>query len=219
VPDELPWEEAAAVPEVFLTAHDALRQLDLRAGERLLLHAVGSGVGTAALQLARAAGATVLGSSRTVEKLDRARALGLELPVLAIDDEWPARVEEAVGREAIHAVVELVGGAYVAGDLRVLAPRGRLILVGLVAGARTPIDLALILRKRLHVIGTVLRARPLEEKIALARDFAERALPLLASRRVRPVVDRVFDFADIRAAHELLESNATFGKIVLRWDR
>ena len=218
VPDGLSWEEAAAIPEVFLTAWDALvRQMRLRLGERLLVHAVGSGVGTAALQLAIAAGATVLGSSRTASKLARARELGLEHAVDGSREDWDARVLEITGGEGIHVVMDLVGGPYTPRSVRVLAPRGRIVLVGTPAGARAELDLGLLLRKRASITGTVLRARPLEEKIALARDFADVVLPLFVSRRLRPVIDRVVPFAEIGDGHRALERDETFGKVVLRW--
>ena len=218
VPDALSWQEAAAIPEVFLTAYDALfRQVDARLGERVLVHAIGSGVGTAALQLARAAGLTVVGTSRSPGKLEKAKALGLELAVDTSGD-WVAGVERLVGANAIHAIVDLVAGEYLAGNLRVLATRGRLVVVGHTAGRRTEIDYAILMSKRAHVIGTVLRARPIEEKITLAREFAERVLPLFDRGILRPVVDTTFSFADVRAAHERMEADATFGKLVLVWD-
>ncbi|HET7322204.1 MAG TPA: NAD(P)H-quinone oxidoreductase [Longimicrobiaceae bacterium] len=218
VPHDLGWEEAAAIPEVFLTAYDALfRQLDVQMGERLLIHAVGSGVGTAAVQLARVAGVTTLGTSRTASKLQRAHALGLDIGIGAGASEWAERVERETGGEGVQAVLDLVGGDYLRGDLRVLAPRGRCAVVGLVAGAKTEIDLGLLLRKRLVLVGTALRTRPLEEKIALAREFSDSALPLFASGRIRPVVERVFPFSEIAEAHRLLETNETFGKVILRW--
>jgi putative PIG3 family NAD(P)H quinone oxidoreductase len=218
VPHELSWTEAAAIPEVFLTAYDALfRQVDARLGERVLVHAIGSGVGTAALQFARAAGITVIGTSRSPEKLEKAKELGLELAVDATRD-WAAGVERLLGTDAIHAIVDLVAGDYLAGNLRVLAMRGRLVVVGHTAGRRTEIDYAILMSKRLHVIGTVLRARPIEEKIALAREFADRVLPLFDRGILRPVVDTVFSFADIRLAHERMEADASFGKLVLVWD-
>jgi len=219
VPAHLSWEEAAAIPEVFLTAYDALvRQLGLQPGERLLVHAVGSGVGTAALQLARVAGATVIGTSRSPDKLARARALGLDTGIDASAGDWAQQVEDATGKAGVQAILDLVGGSYLGGNLRVLAPRGRMIAVGIPGGARAELDLGALLYKRLRIYGTVLRARPLEEKIALAREFAERVLPLFAAGRLRPVVDRVHSFAEVRDAHRLMESDATFGKVVLRWD-
>ena len=218
VPQNLSWEEAAAVPEAFLTAYDALfRQLDLKMGERLLIHAVGSGVGTAAVQLARAAGATTIGTSRTPEKLARAAELGLEVGIDTGREDLAEAVNQATYGSGVHAVLDLVGGRLLEASLRVLALRGRVIVVGTTAGSKAEIDLGVLLRRRLQMIGTVLRSRPLEEKIALAREFSGSVLPLLSSGRIRPVVDTVFPFSDIRKAHERMEDNASFGKIVLRW--
>lgn len=218
VPHSLSWEEAGAVPEAFLTAYDALfRQLDLQMGERLLVHAVGSGVGTAAVQLARAASVQTIGTSRTEAKLRRALELGLDEAVDASAGEWHERVSELTGGDGVSAVLDLVGGSYLEDNLRVLAPRGRLIVVGTVAGASARLDMALLLRKRLTVVGTVLRSRPVEEKIALAREFSNSVMPLLASKRIGPVVDRTYPFEDIAAAHTRMEENDSFGKIVLVW--
>ena len=219
LPDELSWEQGAAIPEVFLTAYDALfLQLAVGIGETLLIHAVASGVGTAAVQLAGTAGVTTIGTSRSPRKLERARALGLHVPIDASGGGWREGVAAAVGGEGVQAVLDLVGGAYFPDSLRVLAPRGRHIVVGLTAGARSEIDLGLVLARRLHIMGTVLRARPLEEKIALARAFSDAVLPLFESGRIRPVIDRVYAFGEIREAHAYLESNESFGKVVLRWD-
>lgn len=218
MPSSLSWEDAAAIPEAFLTAYDALfPRLNLRTGETLLIHAVGSGVGTAALQIAKVAGARVVGTARTPEKLARARELGLDIAVDASSGDWPAEVEKSVGRESVNAVLDLVGGNYLEGNLRVVALKGRIVVVGLTAGATAPLNMGVLLRKRLTIVGTVLRARPLEEKITLAREFSERMVPLFDSGRLRPVVDRVLSFDEIRDAHRLMQSNGTFGKIVLAW--
>lgn len=219
IPQNLSMEEAAAVPEAFLTAYDALfRQLDLKVGERVLIHAVGSGVGTAALQLARAAGAVTLGTSRTPEKLRRAEEeLGLEVGIDITREDLAEAVNQATYGSGVHAVMDLVGGPLLEASLRVLALRGRAIVVGTTGGSKAEIDLGLLLRRRIHLFGTVLRSRPLEEKIALAREFSSSVLPLLSSERIRPVVDSTFSFADIRKAHQRMESNGTFGKIVLVW--
>ena len=219
VPKAMSWEDAAAIPEVFLTAYDALfNRLALRTGETLLIHAVGSGVGTAALQIARVAGARVVGTARSAGKLERAKQLGLDFGIDASRGEWAARVEATIGAERVQALVDLVGGNYLEGNMRVLALRGRIVVVGLTAGATAPFNMGVLLRKRLTIVGTSLRGRPLEEKIAVARDFSERIVPLFDAGRLKPVVDRVFPFEEIRAAHELMESNKTFGKIVLRWE-
>jgi NADPH:quinone reductase len=218
VPYNLSWEEAGAIPEAFLTAFDALfHQLELTMGERVLIHAVGSGVGTAAVQLAHAAGARVLGTSRSPDKLRRVRDLGLDVGIDSASGEWAAAVEEATERSGIHAVLDLVGGRYLEQDLRVLGTSGRVIVVGMIGGGKAELNLGLLLRKRIRLIGTVLRSRPLEEKIALAREFSNGVLPLFSSGRIRPVVDRIMPFSEIADAHRLLETNETFGKIVLKW--
>jgi putative PIG3 family NAD(P)H quinone oxidoreductase len=218
-PKGISWEDAAAIPEAFLTAYDALfNRLVLRTGETVLIHAVGSGVGTAALQIARVAGATVVGTARSPEKLERAKKLGLDIAIDASRGDWVAQVEAAIGAARVHAVVDLVGGSYLEGNMRVLALRGRIVVVGLTGGRTAPLDMGMLLVKRLTIVGTSLRSRPLEEKITVARELSERVVPLFDAGGLKPVVDRVFPFAKIRAAHELMESNQTFGKIVLRWD-
>ncbi len=195
-----------------------LIRLGLRSGETLLIHAVGSGVGTAAVQIARLAGARVIGTARSADKLERAKELGLDVPIDASRGDWAAQVDAAIGTECVDAVIDLVGGNYLEGNLGVLAQGGRIVVVGLTAGASAPFKMGVLLRKRLTVVGTTLRGRPLEEKIALAREFSESMVPLFDAGRLKPVVDRVFSFSQIRAAHTLMESNKTFGKIVLRWE-
>jgi putative PIG3 family NAD(P)H quinone oxidoreductase len=219
VPDALGWVEAAAVPEVFITAHDALWvQAALRPSERVLVHAVGSGVGLAAVQLVRAIGAVPYGTARTADKIERAREYGLEDGVTVSADQAeivdPARAWTA-GR-GVDVVLDLVGGAYVKASVDALGPGGRLMLVGTVAGGRAELELGKALSKRLRIVGTVLRARPVEEKIAATRRFAAEVVPMLALGRLRPTVDSELALDDIRAAHEQLASNDTFGKVVLR---
>jgi putative PIG3 family NAD(P)H quinone oxidoreductase len=218
VPRDMSFEEAAAIPEVFLTAYDALfRQLDVRIGERVLVHAIGSGVGTATLQLAWLAGVTVYGTSRSVSKLERAKGLGLVHAIDTSSKDWVARVEDLSGTNGVHAVVDLVGGDYLRDNLRVLAPRGRLLVVGLTAGNHAELDLGVVLRKRLRIIGTALRSRVLEEKASLAREFSQRVVPFFESRQLRPVIERVYRFDQIATAHSEMASNTTYGKLVLRW--
>jgi NADPH:quinone reductase len=219
IPQNLSFEEAAAVPEAFLTAYDALfRQLDLKVGERLLVLAVASGVGTAALQLGRAAGAEVIGTSRTAEKLARARdELGLETAVDTSSEDLAEAVNQATYGSGVHAVLDLVGGELLEASLRVVALRGRVAVVGTTGGSKVQVDLGVLLRRRIHLFGTVLRTRPLEEKIALAREFSGAVIPLLSSGRIRPVVDTVHPFSAVRTAHQQMEANRSFGKIVLTW--
>jgi NADPH2:quinone reductase len=218
VPASLTLEEAAAVPEVFFTAHDALRQLAVVAGEWLVVHGIGSGVGTAALQLARAAGVRVIGTARSRDKLERAAALGLDHGIDSTEQDWVEEVQKITGGGA-QAIMDLVGGAFFSGDVRASAKFGRILAVGLVAGAKAELDFRVVLNKRLSIRGTVLRSRSLEEKIAVARAFEDTGSPLLASGAVRPVIDAVRPFAEVRAAHEQLESGTVFGKIVLVWER
>ena len=213
----MPFDQAAAIPEAFLTAYDALfNQLEMHVGERLLIHAVGSGVGTAALQLARVAGLETIGTSRSAEKLTRAKEYG---PLQGIDTssgDWISAVE-SLAPNGVHAVLDLVSGPFVAGNLRVVRSRGRIVIVGVTAGAQTQIDLGMVLRKRIKLIGTVLRSRPMEEKNLLSREFADRIMPMIGDGSLRPVVDSVIAFDEIRRAHDLMEQNSTFGKIVLVW--
>ena len=218
IPQNLSWEEAAAIPEVFLTAYDALfRQLDLTVGERVLILAVGSGVGTAAVQLASAAGATVIGTSRTADKLKRAAELGLETGIDTSREDLAEAVNQATYGSGVHAVLDLVGGKLLEASLRVVALRGRVVVVGTTGGSKVEVDLGLLLRRRIHLFGTVLRSRPLEEKIALAREFSNAVIPLISSGRIRPIVDSVFRFGEVAKAQARMEANESFGKIVLTW--
>ena len=210
IPDGLGFEDAAAVPEAFITAHDAMiTQAGLKMGEVMLVSAAGSGVGTAAIQLAHAMGATTVGTARTQDKLERCKALGLDVGVVPADGKFADRVP------APAVVIELVGGNYLAEDLRCVQPLGRIVLVGLLAGRKQELDLGSVLGKRVRIFGTVLRARPLEEKIAATRAFETQVVPLLARGAIKPIVDRVVPLADAAAAHEHMASNQGFGKIVL----
>jgi putative PIG3 family NAD(P)H quinone oxidoreductase len=217
IPGSLSFAEAAAIPEAFLTAYDAMVvQGRLASGETVLVSAVGSGVGTAAVQIARAVGARSIGTSRTQDKLDRARALGMSAGVLASGGGGFAQlVREQNGGRGVDLVLELVGGGYLAEDLACIAPRGRILLVGLMAGVRTEVDLGAILRHRVEVRGTTLRMRPLEEKIAVAQVFNRHLAPLFAAGALAPVIHSVVPLARAAEAHALLGSNDVFGKVVL----
>jgi len=221
VPANLSWTEAASVPEVFITAHDALvSQAGLRKDERVLITAVGSGVGLAATQLGRALGAIPYGTSRTPDKIMRAREYGLEdgAAVKVPGSEFPELVKKWFGEGAdsgFDVVLDLTGGPYVAAGVSVLRMKGRLMLVGTTAGNAGELKFSPLLSKRLTIKGTSLRRRPLEEKIAVTQAFARDVVPLLASGKVKAVIDRSFPLAEIAAAHQRLESNESFGKVVL----
>ncbi len=219
IPANLDFEAAAAVPEVFITALDALdARAELKPGERVLIHAIGGGVGTAAVQLAHAMGCMVFGTSRTIGKLHRAAdfGLGLDVPIDSAQVDFVEVVARETGGRGVHAVIDHLGGPAFEGNLAALGERGRLVLVGLLAGPMASVDLGLLMRKRITIVGTTLRSRPIEEKIAATRAFAERVVPWLARGIVRPVVDRAYPFEQVREAQERVRSNMGFGKVILR---
>jgi NADPH2:quinone reductase len=220
IPAELDWVQAGAMPEVFITAHDALfTRAGLRMGERVLIHAAASGVGTAAIQVAHAAGATVYGTSRTADKLQRTQESNLGLDASVAVGDTPANFVEAVQKwtdgAGVDVILDLVGGNYFPANLEALSSRGQLICVGTMGGAKSEIDIGLLLRKRATIIGTTLRGRSIQEKAEATRLFAASVLPLVSRGAIRPVIDRVYPANEIRDAHERMESNASFGKIVL----
>jgi NADPH2:quinone reductase len=219
VPDGLDLVAAGGVPEVFLTAHDAMvTQAALQPGEVLLVHAIGSGVGTAALQLGRSMGCTVIGTARTAEKLDRSRDLGLDHAVLAPRELDPSAFAAAITAclpRPVDVTLELVGGDYLVTDIAVAGPRGRIVLIGLMAGARAQLDLGALMVKRLQLFGTMLRGRSAAEKAAATAAFTRDVVPLLASGAVTPIVARTMALDDAREAYDLLAADAVFGTIVL----
>ena len=216
VPANLSWEEAGGTPEVYITAHDALRQCDLLAGESVLVHAAGSGVGVAAVQIAKVMGASfVAGTAGSDEKLAQSTALGLDLGINYRTTDFADAVLEATAGRGVDVVLDVIGAEYWERNLRALAPKGRMVLVGLMGGAGTQANLGMLLMKRLQVRGTTLRARPLEEKATATKLFEKSIVPHIASGRVKVVVDTVFPLAEVAAAHQHLESNANFGKVIL----
>ena len=219
IPENLNFVEAAAVPEAFITAQDAIFTLGrLSSGETILIHAVGSGVGLAALQLALAAGAIPIGTSRTAAKLDQCKGFGMTAGIdTASFPNFSKRVGEITDGRGASVILDLVGAGYFDQNLRSLATQGRLIMVGLTSGRKSEIDLGMVLYKRATIIGTVLRARSSAEKAEVTQTFIGGVLPLLAAGVVKPNVDRVFHAADVLAAYEYLESNESFGKVVLEF--
>ena len=219
IPANLSWSEAAAIPEAFITAHDALwKQAALEASESVLIHAVGSGVGLAAVELVRAKSAIPYGTSRTQDKLDRACKLGLENGIAVGNDLRPMaeRVKQWTNGRGVGVVLDLTGGPYVPASIEACAPTARVMLVGTVAGSKAEIPLGMVLSKRLKLIGTVLRSRSLEEKIEIAQAFANEVVPFFVTGKLHPVIDSEFPLSEIQAAHRRMQSNETFGKIVLK---
>lgn len=215
IPENFSFAEAAAVPEAFMTAHDAIfTNGELKTGETLLIHAVGSGVGLAALQLAKARGNKVAGTSRTPGKLEKCFEFGLDAAIATKDTKNLA--EEIKTRAGgVDVVLDLVGAAYFAANVESLNLRGRIVFVGTTSGAKTELDISRIMAKRAKLVGTVLRSRPAAEKAVVTQGFIEEVLPLLRSGKIKPNIDRVFNLREIQAAHKYLESNESFGKIVL----
>jgi NADPH2:quinone reductase len=218
IPGTLDLVEAGGIPEAFITAHDAMVvQGELMAGQRVLVHAVASGVGTAALQLAQCLGATVAGTSRSKDKLERAAELGLEHPILAPAGFDPAALAGEITNAAGPAdvTVDLLGGPYLGVDVAAAAPRGRIIVVGLIAGRAAELDMGTLLAKRLVVRGTVLRSRPAAEKADATHLFEGQVVPLIARGVVKPVIDAVIPLAESERAYDLVGADRTFGKVVL----
>ena len=218
IPKNLSWTEAGAVPEVFITAHDALwKQAELRPGETVLIHSVGSGVGLAAVQLVRAIQAVPFGDSRTAGKIEQAKKQGLEAGLAVTDnfDELVSAAEKWTVGKGINVVLDLVGGPYVKASQKLMAAKGRIMLVGTVAGGAYELDSRFVMGERLQIRGTVLRARSLEEKIQVTQAFAAEVVPLFSSGVLHPNIDSTFTMADIGKAHQRLESNETFGKVAV----
>ncbi len=218
VPEHLDIVDAGGIPEVFITAHDAMRtRAGLQPGDHVLVHAVGSGVGTAVVQLARALGCTVTGTARTEAKIVRAGELGLDHGVVAPSPLDPAALATAIvaaGGEA-DVIVELVGGPYVQVDLAVAAPQGRIVIVGTLAGGHVELPLFSLMSKRLAMHGTTLRGRSIAQKAEAVAAFVAEVGPLLDDRRIHPVIERVLPLEDAVAAYDLLASDSTFGKVIL----
>ncbi len=187
-------------------------------GETLLIHAVGSGVGLAALQLAKAKGAKVFGTSRTSEKLEDCKNFGLDEAIHTKETaNFAEFIKEKTDDKGVDVILDLVGASYFEKNLESLALKGRMILVGLVGGAKAEFNLGIALAKRLKVLGTVLRSRSTAEKSEATAKFIAEVVPLLESGKVKPTIDKIFPVEEIRKAHEYVESNESFGKVVLEF--
>jgi NADPH:quinone reductase len=217
VPQNMAWDIAGASPEACITAHDALvAGAGLRPGDTVLVHAAGSGVGLAAIQIARRLGARVFGTARGGAKLDAARDAGMEAGASPGERGWIAdQVREWTGGRGVDVALDLVGGDYTRETIPAMALRGRIVLIGTLAGAESVVDLRSILVRRLTIRGTVLRSRPLEERIAVTAAFSREVMPWLASGAVTTRIDARFPLSELGRAHELLESNTTIGKVAI----
>jgi len=223
IPDNLNFIQAAAIPEAFITAHDAIfTQGNLCLGETLLIHAVGSGVGLAALQLAKAKNIKTFGTSRNADKLEKCSQFGLDYGIVTESNSIesnPKALSEIIrhqnGGRGADVILDLVGAKYFAANLESLQLKGRLILVGLTSGSTAQFNLGMALAKRARIFGTVLRSRSTSEKAGATTKFVGDVLPLFEKKLLVPNVDKVFPLKNVREAHEYLESNESFGKVIL----
>ena len=215
VPSGVSLHDAAGIPEVFITAWDALVvQGGLTSGRWAMVHAGASGVGTAAIQICKAIGARIVVTC-SGGKVEACRALGADVVVDYGTQDFVAEVATATGGAGVDVILDVIGGDYVERNVASLAVKGHIIQVGVMAGKPVPFNVGLLLGKRASITGTVLRARPLEEKIAISQRFASEVLPLFSTGQLKPVIDSVYAFADIASAHEYMASNGNVGKIVI----
>ena len=212
------WDfiQAAATPEVYYTAYDALfNRANLQMGESVLVHAAGSGVGTAAVQLAHHAGAFVFGTAGSDEKLSRASDLGMNVGINYHDQDFSGVIKELTSGSGVDVVIDFIGEPYWDKNIASMAVLGRLVEVGLMGGSKVDVDLRPLMAKRIQVCGTGLRGRSLEEKLGVTAQFKRHVLPHLSSGSMKPIVDRTFQLDEVADAHRYMETNANFGKIVL----
>jgi putative PIG3 family NAD(P)H quinone oxidoreductase len=215
VPSGMSLYDAAGIPEVFITAWDALVvQGGLTSGRWAMVHAGASGVGTAAIQICKAIGARIVVTC-SGGKVEACRSLGADVVVDYGTQDFVAEVATATGGVGVDVILDVIGGDYVERNVASLAVKGRIIQVGVMAGKPVPFNVGLLLGKRASITGTVLRARPLEEKISITQRFASEMLPLFSTGQLKPVIDSVYAFSDIASAHEYMASNGNVGKIVI----
>ena len=215
VPSSMSLHDAAGIPEVFITAWDALvLQGGLTSGRWAMVHAGASGVGTAAIQICKAIGARIVVTC-SGGKVEKCRALGTDVVVDYGTQDFVAVVAAATAGKGVDVILDVIGGDYVERNVACLAVKGHIIQVGVMAGKPVSFNVGLLLGKRASITGTVLRARPLEEKIAISQRFAAEMLPLFDSGQLKPVIDSTYAFADIASAHEYMATNGNVGKIVI----
>jgi len=216
VPKGLTAIEAAGIPETFFTVWtNVFERGRLVSGETLLVHGGASGIGTAAIPMARALGARVLATAGSPEKCAACVALGAERAINYRDEDFVAVVGEATGGRGVDVILDMVGGDYIPRNLDCLALEGRLVLIALQRGAKAEVNFTSVLYRRLTITGSSLRARTVEQKGAIARALRERVWPMLESGQLRPIIHARFPLGEAAAAHRLMESGAHIGKIVL----
>ena len=216
LPKEWSFEQAAAIPEVFFTANETLFTIGrLRQNESVLIHAGGSGVGTAGTQMAHQIGARVFITAGSEDKIMKSKALGCTEGINYQACNFAEEIMRLTKGEGVDVVQDFIGAPYLEQNLSILKPRGRLLMAGLMGGATVEANLKHILRKRLQIFGSVMRSLPIEEKIQITKRFVNRWLPLLREGRIKPIIDTVTRLSQAREAHEYMEANRNFGKIIL----
>jgi putative PIG3 family NAD(P)H quinone oxidoreductase len=211
------FEEAAALPEVYLTAFvNLFMEAALQPGENVLVHGGASGVGTAAIQLLHNAGHPVFVTAGTPEKVARCRELGADLAINYREEDFAAAVHAATGGAGVDVILDMVGGDYYARNIELLKLKGRMVFIATLGGSQAPLDISRLMRKRLRLIGSVLRARSLAEKAEIKQRFMDRFWPAVSAGQIRPVIDRVYSVQEANAAHADMAANRNIGKIVLK---
>jgi len=219
IPDAWSYVDAAAVIEVFCTAEETMLGLGrLKAGETVLIHAGGSGVGTAAIQMAKHIGARVIFTAGSAEKIARSRALGGDVGIDYKAGDFADAVRAATGGEGVDVIEDFIGASAFQRHLALLKPKGRLVLVGSLGGSDAAFDMRVMFPKRLQILGFSLRNQSIAEKRAITARFRERWLPLLVTERIRHIVDRTFPLAAAAAAHRVIDANQNYGKVILTVD-
>jgi len=217
VPKGVALVDAAGLPETFFTVWtNVFDRGRLAAGESFLVHGGSSGIGTTAIQLARAFGAHVFATAGSPEKCAVCRDLGAERAIDYRQEDFVAILKEATQGRGVDVILDMVGGPYVEKNLRSLALEGRLVQIAFLQGSKVTLDLAHLMMRRQTITGSTLRPRPVAEKAAIARNLRDKVWPLIEAGKVRPVIDRTFPLAEAAAAHRLMESSAHIGKILLR---
>ncbi len=216
IPEGMSFREAASIPEAYITAYDALiLQSKLKFNQTILISAIGSGVGLAALQLAKLLNGTVIGSSRSIAKLNQVNSFGLDHGLLVTENDFAQEVLRITKNLGCNHIIELVGGNYLAQDIECCAHQGNIVVIGLLAGLNCQINLGRILSNRLNICGTTLRSRPLAEKIQIVKSFNQDIMPFIANAKLKTFIDKTYDFNDTHKALDYLASNQSLGKIVL----
>jgi len=216
VPKNVSLLHAAAIPEVFLTAYDALvLQCGLKQQDKILVHAAGSGVGTAAIQIASRFNCDIYGTASNDDKLTFAKSLGLNHGINYNTDKFDDYISNNTNKSGVDIILDVVGSNYFEQNINSLSIKGRMIVIGLLGGDKVNLSLSKILRRRLHIIGTVLRSRSRDEKIVLTNEFSVNFLDYFYSNNAKPIVDKVFPAAEANQAHTFMEKNLNTGKIIL----